>query len=753
MLAYVFPGQGSQSIGMGKELFPLYPELVHKADEILGYSIVDLCLNGSEETLKNTAYTQPALYIVNALMYLDTIEKTGLVPNYLAGHSLGEYNALFAAGAFSFEDGLRLVKKRGELMNKATGGGMAAVLQVSSDRVKEIMEKHNLVTLDVGNYNSPIQTVISGKEHDIINAKQIFESEGVKRYVILKVGGAFHSRYMRSVAEEFGQYIEKFSFQKMNIPVISNLNARPYKIGDERKNLVEQIYHSVQWTDTIRYLMGRGDIEIKQIGPGTVLTGLTRIITSKCEPITVKEEVVEEKAMDSVGNCNDFSILPEHLGSKEFKDEYGLKYAYLAGGMYKGISSKEMVVSMANEGMMAFLGTGGMSLNQIEEDICYIQNNIKQGMPYGVNFIHNPSRPQMEEAIIDICLKYGVSVIESSAFMYMTPSIVKYRLKGLYRDTDGIVKSRNRIIAKLSRPEVAEIFMDTPPKKIVDKLYAEGKVSKEQVEMSKEIAMADAITAEADSGGHTDGAVALALLPAMIQLRNRTVKNKGYKKTIRIGVAGGIGTPESAAAAFIMGADYVVTGSVNQCTVEAATSDIVKDMLQEIDVQDTDYVPAGDMFEMGAKAQVLKRGVFFPARGNRLYELYKQYNSLEEIPEKTRTQLEKRYFKHTFDEILQLVKEHYSKEEIDKAEQNGKYKMSLIFKWYFAYSTRVALEGDEKAKVDFQVPCGPALGAFNQWVKGTELEDWHNRHVCDIGSKIMKETANILNARLREIKG
>src|SRR5262249_24592935 len=156
------------------------------------------------------------------------------------------------------------------------------------------------------------------------------------------------------------------------------------------------------------------------------------------------------------------------------------------------------------------------------------------------------------------------------------------------------------------------------------------------------------ICVEADSGGHTDGGVAYALMPAMIRLRDEMMAKYHYDKPIRVGAAGGIGTPESAAAAFIMGADFILTGSINQCSVEAGTSDAVKDILQGLNVQDKSYAPAGDMFELGAKVQVVRKGLFFPARANKLYDLYQRFNSIDEIDEKTQQQIQEKYFQRSF---------------------------------------------------------------------------------------------------------
>jgi len=262
--------------------------------------------------------------------------------------------------------------------------------------------------------------------------------------------------------------------------------------------------------------------------------------------------------------------------------------------------------------------------------------------------------------------------------------------------------------------------------------------------------MADEICVEADSGGHTDQGVAYALMPAMLLLRDEMLTKYRYDKPIRVGAAGGIGTPHAAAAAFIMGADFILTGSINQCTVEAGTSNAVKDLLQDLNVQDTDYAPAGDMFEIGARVQVAKRGLFFAARANKLFDLYQRHGSLDEIDLKTRQQIQDRYFKRSFEEVWKETKAFYLRTQpakIAEIERNPKQKMALIFKWYFVHSTRLAMRGSEDQKVDYQIHCGPAMGAFNQWVKGTDLQSWRNRYVADIGTHLMRETAILLNER------
>lgn len=278
LTACVFPGQGAQKVGMGDTLFDEFADLTARADAILGYSIKELCLHDPEEVLSKTQYTQPALYVVNALSYLKQVQETGIVPDFVAGHSLGEYNALFAAGAFDFETGLKLVQKRGELMSRAFGGGMAAVLGFTREQVQQVLQQNGLHNIDIANYNSPTQIVIAGKKEDVVHAQPFFTAAGVKHFVHLNVSGAFHSRYMEDAAEQFAEHLNAFTLSPMTIPVISNVDARPYLPADTKQNLIRQITSQVNWNDSVRYLLGLGDIEITEVGPGNVLAKLVTAI-------------------------------------------------------------------------------------------------------------------------------------------------------------------------------------------------------------------------------------------------------------------------------------------------------------------------------------------------------------------------------------------------------------------------------------------------------------------------------------------
>lgn len=449
-----------------------------------------------------------------------------------------------------------------------------------------------------------------------------------------------------------------------------------------------------------------------------------------------------------------FNLSPCALGNREFSKAFGIKYNYLGGAMYKGIASSAMVIAMAKAGFLSFFGTGGLTLQKIEQSILLIKESLCCGESFGFNLLANYEKPAEEIKTVELFLRHGVSCLEAAAYISLTPGLVLYRSKGLSLDQNGAVCIKNRMIAKISRPEVAEVFLRPAPDKVLQDLLYQGLITNEEARLAAMIPVADALCVEADSGGHTDQGNPYVLFPSIKILADRIAHEKSYRNAVWIGSAGGIGTPVSAAAAFIMGADFVLTGSINQCTVEAATSEAVKDMLQEVNIQDTAYAPAGDMFELGAKVQVVKKGSLFSSRANKLYDLYIHHDSLADLDEKSSTLIQEKYFKRSFDEVWNETRNYYHShipEKVDLIENNPKQKMAHIFRWYFIHSTRLAMEGDYNKRVDFQIHCGPALGAFNQWTKGTELESWRNRKVADIALRILTEAANIISKSLENI--
>jgi trans-AT polyketide synthase/acyltransferase/oxidoreductase domain-containing protein len=290
--------------------------------------------------------------------------------------------------------------------------------------------------------------------------------------------------------------------------------------------------------------------------------------------------------------------------------------------------------------------------------------------------------------------------------------------------------------------------MQPAPAPIVKRLVEDGALTPREAEAARHLPVSQDVCVESDSAGHSDGGVALTQVPVMTRLRDEAMARYRYRDRIRIGASGGLGVPEAVAAAFILGAEFIVTGSVNQCSPEAGTSAPVKDLLAQLDVQDTGYAPAGDMFELGARVQVVRKGTLFAARANNLYQLYRQHESLEAIDRRTRHTIEAAWFHRSFDEVWRDARAHHARTgrpgDVERAERSPKQRMALVFRWYFARSIRAALDGDLAERVNFQVHCGPAMGAFNRFARGGDLQDWRDRHVDAIADRLMHGAASVL---------
>lgn len=433
------------------------------------------------------------------------------------------------------------------------------------------------------------------------------------------------------------------------------------------------------------------------------------------------------------------ALNPQQLGDPNFKKTYNLKYAYVVGAMANGITSVEMVEAAGRGGMIGFFGAAGLLPDQIETAIHRLQQRLEH-RPCGFNLIHSPADPELEAATVDLYLRHGVKLISASAYLGLTLPLVYYRVNALHRDRNGRVVCPNKIIAKVSRVEIARKFLEPPPEKFLKQLVELNRISSDQAALAAETPMADDLTAEADSGGHTDNRPALTLLPTMLALRDEISNRMGYNMPVRVGLAGGIATPHSTAAAFAMGAAYVLTGSINQSCVEAGTSDTVRQMLTEADQADVIMAPAADMFELGVKVQVLKRGTMFALRAAKLYELYNRHDSYEELPADQRAILERDFFRCSFEEEWQQTKIFFTQRDprqIELAEKKPKHKMALVFRSYLGRSSNWANSGDQTRKIDYQIWCGPAIGAFNQWVKGSFLEKWQNRETVTVALNLL----------------
>ncbi|MCM2416772.1 ACP S-malonyltransferase [Streptomyces sp. RKAG293] len=759
MRAWVFGGQGTQRKGMGEELFARFPDHTATADRVLGESVAELCLRDPDGRLGRTRWTQPALFVVNALAQLAAREE-GPAPDVLAGHSLGEYNALAAAECFDFETGLRLVKRRGELMAQADGGGMLAILGLTVAQVEALLERTGVTDVDLANYNTATQVIVSGSAASIATVRTAARAAEGARCIPLATSGAFHSRHMAAAAGEFAAFLAATEFREPRVPVIANATARPYPPSGVARLLVDQITSPVRWHETMLHLIGQGVGELREFSPQPVLTPMWRAALAEPSapapaagpaPMAAPARVTAPARVPAPAPSAAADPAAARLGSAEFREDFGLRYAYLAGSMFRGVASVELVARMGLSGLMGYFGAGGLPLSQVEEAVAELGRTPHLDGRYGVNVLHDMSDPGAEDAMVDLLLRQRVRHIEAAAFTTVTPALVRFRFSGAHRGPDGVPVAARTVLAKCSRPEVAEAFLSPPSQGVLDRLVTGGGLSEAEAAVARELPLAGDICVEADSAGHTDGGVSLALVPVMTALRDRLTARHSYPRRPRVGASGGIGTPEAVAAAFVLGADFVVTGSVNQCSPQAGTSDAVKDLLATLDVQDTTYAPAGDLFEMGSKVQVVRKGTLFAARANKLHQLYRQYPGLDALDAATRRTLERDCFRAPLEQVWKQTREHYLEtgrpHEVDRAERDPRHRMALVFKSYFARTNRAAQEGDPAERANYQIHCGPAAGAFNGFVRGTDLEPWRERHVDLIAERLMTGAAEVLRLR------
>ena len=431
------------------------------------------------------------------------------------------------------------------------------------------------------------------------------------------------------------------------------------------------------------------------------------------------------------------------LGDASFREDHGLTYAYVAGEMANGIASEALVEAVTRAGMLGVFGAAGLPVTRIEQAMTRLEQSLN-GLPWGVNLIHSPDDAALEAGAVELFLKRGLRLVSASAYLDLTLPVVKYRLTGIHRGANGAVVVPNRVMAKVSRVEVARKFLEPAPERFIRQLVASGDLTAEQAALAALVPMADDVTAEADSGGHTDNRPLVLLLPALQALRDEVTVKYQYPKAPRIGAAGGLATPASVATAFSMGAAYVVTGTINQACREAGTSDAVREMLAQAAATDVAMAPAADMFELGVKVQVLSRGTMFAVRAQRLYELYRGYDSIESLPVAVRAELEEKYFRSTLAEAWAGCERFFSERDprqLERAAKEPKHKLALIFRAYLGQASHWANNGVADRRLDYQVWCGPSMGAFNEWAKGSFLESWENRRAVVMAKNLLAGAA------------
>lgn len=304
-VAFIFPGQGSQSVGMGKDLYENFEaakNIFDSADKILAKSVTELCFEGPDEDLKQTINTQPAILTTSIAALAALKSELKIKPTFLAGHSLGEYGALYEAGVLTLENALKLIAKRAEAMSSAKGGAMAAVLGLGDEKVKSVLEEaSNAGYVSVANYNCPGQVVITGTVEGIAKATELLSAAGAKRVMPLAVSGAFHSELMKGASEEFAAYLQEFTLNDAITPVITNVDAKITTNADDFKSkMPKQIYSSVYWTQSIQKMIEQGVDTFVEIGPGKVLAGLNKKINAEIKTYNVFDKASIEACIAGI---------------------------------------------------------------------------------------------------------------------------------------------------------------------------------------------------------------------------------------------------------------------------------------------------------------------------------------------------------------------------------------------------------------------------------------------------------------------
>ena len=304
-IAFLFPGQGSQAVGMGKDLYDNFEaakNVFDSADKILGKSITTLCFEGPEENLKQTVNTQPCIVTMSIAALEALKSQLDITPTFTAGHSLGEYCAMYCSGVMNLETTLKAIQKRAELMGATKGGAMAAILNAPEGSLeKALKEASEVGYVDVANYNSPAQVVITGDENAVKKAGELLSEAGARRVVPLAVSGAFHSKFMEEAGHEFASFVQDLDMENAQVPVFTNVDAQATMLSAEFKNkMPKQIYSSVHWTQTIENMIKDGVDTFIEIGPGKVLAGLNRKIDSSVKSYNIYDKESLESTINAL---------------------------------------------------------------------------------------------------------------------------------------------------------------------------------------------------------------------------------------------------------------------------------------------------------------------------------------------------------------------------------------------------------------------------------------------------------------------
>ncbi|XVV00827.1 ACP S-malonyltransferase [Actinosynnema sp. CA-248983] len=762
--AWVFPGQGAQHRDMGRELFDRFPAEVAVADRVIGVPLRELCADARGEYLDKTRYVQPAVFAVSVLAGRAALADGGPAPDVVAGHSLGEYAALHLAGCLDFEAMLRLVVRRGELMGQATGGGMLAVLGLPLERVEAVLAE--VEDVDLANHNLPDQLVLAGSQAGLRAVIDAVRRGGTGRCVPLAVSIAAHSRFMAEAAARFAEALRGVRFAPPRIPVLSNVTTEPHRLDTLPDLLCRHLTQPVRWWETLCRLARAGVTAPVEVGPGEVLTKMWRraapalpppdrtavhlsipapstaappatpaapataapttpgsataappSATAAPPPATAAPPSTTAAPSSAVAApppaatltspapaapvppnalCAPAAPRPRSrdLGSAELRAAYGVRHAVLAGSLDHGVTSPELLRRLSDAGLFGFHGTRHLTEQAVRESLEALRPVARYGLAWPTHLD--------EEAVADLYLAHDVRYVEvAGGHTGVSPQLVRFRFAGGPR----------HVLVRVGDPATAARFLRPPTAEVLRRLVSTGHLTARDARVAAGLPLATDLVVDRDWP---------AVLPAVAALGGA-----------RVGAAG-VGTPAAVAAAFALGADFVMTTNVNQATPQAATSDTAKDLLAALDVADVRDALDPDLFELGGRSPVARRGTLYAGRADRLHRLYLRHDRIEDLGDEQRAELERTHFRRPLHEVWS---------GLGATARDDRHRMALVFSAYCREATRAALTGVPGRRLDYRIPTGADMGAFNRFAAGTPLEEWSARHVDRIAEELLSRAA------------
>jgi trans-AT polyketide synthase/acyltransferase/oxidoreductase domain-containing protein len=535
---------------MGGEVFAQYPDLVTQAEAILGYSLRDICLNNVNAKLDKTEITQPAIYVVSMLEYRWLIDKGGAgVPDFVAGHSLGEYAALAAAEVFGFGAGLRIVQRRGALMGEAYGGGLVAIVGAKEQEVERLLREDGISGVELANINSPEQVVVGGRK-DKLQALLAACAARSLRAVPLRVSGAFHTSQMAEAAKKFSTFLNTYEFAAPKIPVVANVHGRPHEVHGIRDRLVEQMVKPVRWKQCVETMLDAGVTEFVEVGATRVLTPLIASVRRAWEsPAPSPEPAPEPKN-------NPAACLRPVPDETRFCESFHCTRPLVVGSLGNGMAGVRLVKALARSGVLSFLDTDGVDLKVVDDALgeLFAEENLRDRA--GVSLCADLEAPGRDGTLVDLLLRHDVRCVEVRGYPEPTEALRRYR------DARGRDRG-NRIIARVGTLEAAFAFISgSLPTRSVTSLPA-----------PQQTPWVDALCIDLESWRSRQGAP-ITLLRAMLEWRDTRHRSKSLPSFF-VGASGWLGgAPPSSG--LLGNLDFAVAGSMYLATREATLDENVK---------------------------------------------------------------------------------------------------------------------------------------------------------------------------------